>query len=134
MKNKCGILIDSSCCYDPQFIIENNVEVVPLSLSDGHNILYTDDNKKIDASTLLSRLDNGEVFKTSATPLGQLQLKIEDMLEKYENVIFLPISSGLSSQYHQSLIIKQDFPDRLFVVNSLSAASANEFILFHLVE
>jgi fatty acid-binding protein DegV len=134
MKNKCGILIDSSCCYDPQFIIENHIEIAPLSLSDGQNILYTDDNKKIDATTLLTRLDNGETFKTSATPLGQLQMKIEDMLEKYETVIFLPISSGLSSQYQQSLIIKQDFPNQLFVINSLSAASANEFILFHLVE
>jgi fatty acid-binding protein DegV len=134
MKSKCGILIDSSCTYAQEFIDNNHIEVVPLSLSDEQQHVYQDDSKVISQQELLARLSKGEIFKTSATPLGQLTLKIEDMLERYETVIFLPISYGLSSQYQQAAIIKNDYPNRLFVIQSQSAVCANEFILHYIVQ
>jgi fatty acid-binding protein DegV len=57
-----------------------------------------DDNKDIPHDKLVLLLENGENFKTSMTPLGQLMDMCDKMFEKYENIIFVPISKGLSGQ------------------------------------
>ncbi|MDR3330401.1 MAG: DegV family protein [Mycoplasmataceae bacterium] len=134
MKKYCGILIDSSCTYDAKFIQQHNVEVAPLSFSDDNNKVYDDDNKEINHEELLKRLDNHEMFKTSATPIGKLMAKVEEMLERYEHVVFLPISLGLSSQYAQSLIVQQDYIGKFFPIKSTSGAIANEFVLYEIVK
>jgi DegV family protein with EDD domain len=134
MKRHLGILIDSACTYDEKFIQANNIEIIPLTFSDPNNQVYDDDNKTISREALLDRLDKNEQFKTAATPMGKLLVKAEEMLEKYEKVIFLPISIGLSSQYTQSLIVQQDLADKFFPIRSTSGAAANEFALYKIVE
>ncbi|MDR1234833.1 MAG: DegV family EDD domain-containing protein [Mycoplasmataceae bacterium] len=134
MKTRIGILIDSSTTYDDAFISQNKIEVIPLSFSDATNKTFKDDNKSITREDLLKRLDNHESFKTSATPIGELMTKVNDMLQNCETVIFLPISSGLSSQYSQSLIIQKEFEGQFFPIRSLSGAAGNEFVLKLIVE
>ncbi|MDR0985984.1 MAG: DegV family protein [Mycoplasmataceae bacterium] len=133
MSNKIGILIDSSSTFNDGFIKSNNIEIIPLSLTDNNNKVY-DDLTDISHEDLLKRLDNGEDFKTSCSQLGKLFNKVDEMLKKYEQVVFLPISMGLSSQYNQSLMVQQEYPNKFFVIKSTSAALANEFILKHLVD
>jgi DegV family protein with EDD domain len=134
MKKSIGILIDSSCTYDETFIKQNEIEIIPLTFSDTKNNLYDDDNKSIKRDELLTRLNNKEMFKTATVSMGKLLNKVEDMLERYEQVIFLPISIGLSSQYTQSLIVQQDLVNKFFPIRSTSAAAANEFVLYKIVE
>jgi DegV family protein with EDD domain len=134
MKKYCGILIDSGCTYDVNFIKKHNIEIIPLSFTDQNNKVYDDDNKEVDQVELLKRLDAHESFKTSATPIGKLMVKVEQMFENYEHVIFLPISVGLSSQYAQSLIVQQDYLGKFFPIKSTSAAIANEFVLNEIVK
>ncbi|MDR0675167.1 MAG: DegV family protein [Mycoplasmataceae bacterium] len=134
MKKRIGVLIDSSCTYDESFIKKHEIEIIPLTFSNEKNQVYDDDNKSITRDKLLESLDQKKIFKTSATPIGKLISKIEKMLEKYEQVIFLPISIGLSSQYMQSLIAQQDFSGKFFPIRSTSAAAANEFILYRIIE
>jgi DegV family protein with EDD domain len=134
MKKRIGILIDSSCTYDDNFVKQHNIEVIPLTFSDAQNQVYDDDNKPHSREKLLGKLDQNEMFKTSATPIGKLMNKVEQMLKIYDQVIFLPISIGLSSQYTQSLIVQQDLMGKFFPIRSTSAAAANEFVLDKIVE
>jgi DegV family protein with EDD domain len=134
MKKQIGILIDSSCTYDEKFLKENSVEIIPLTFSDSQNQVYDDNNNSIDREKLLERLDQKEIFKTAATPIGKLLHKVEEMLNEYEQVIFLPISVGLSSQYAQSLIVQQELIGQFFPIRSTSGASGNEFALYKIVE
>jgi DegV family protein with EDD domain len=133
MKKEFGILIDSAACCDETYLKTNDIHIVPLSLSDSNNKVYEDNGIDLPRDILLSRMDNNESFKTSATPLGKLTVIVEDMLDVYEKVIFVPISEGLSSQYQQSMIIKADHPNNFFVVKSSSAGAATEFLLPHLI-
>jgi fatty acid-binding protein DegV len=71
---------------------------VPISITDSQSKVYQDNNKEIPYETLLKRLSNGENFKTSMTPLGQLMDTVEEMSKEYEEIIFLPVSKGLSGQ------------------------------------
>ncbi|MDR2369300.1 MAG: DegV family protein [Mycoplasmataceae bacterium] len=134
MQKRIGVLVDSSCTYDETFLRQHKIEVIPLSFSDAQNQTYDDDNQSITREKLLERLDQKESFKTSATPIGKLIEKAEQMLKNYDQIIFLPISIGLSSQYMQSLIVQQDLIGKFFPIRSTSGGAANEFVLYKIVE
>jgi fatty acid-binding protein DegV len=70
---------------------------------------------------LFDKIKNGQSFKTSSTPLGILINKIEEMLEKYEKVVFFPICAGLSTQYNAAKMIEEDYNGRFVVVKTVSA-------------
>jgi fatty acid-binding protein DegV len=57
---------------------------------------------------------------------------VEKMFKKYDSVIFLPISKGLSSQWQSAQIIKHEYPN-FYIINSRSAAYTNEIILENIV-
>lgn len=132
-KEFLGIAIDSSCCYDQAFIDKNNIIVLPLCISDETRD-YFDDNVQITHDSIIAGLKNGKSFKTSATQVGRLIATLEDAFTKYENVLIIPISSELSSQYSQIMnIAKPEFPN-LHIINSNTAAIGNEILLKKAVE
>lgn len=134
MNKKVKIFIDSSSTFDKEFLKKNNVSVIPLSLSDMNNQVYSDDGTNMNPNILFKEIANGNKFKTSATPLGVLMTTIEDALDEYDVVYFIPISHGLSSQWNQARMIEEDHPGKFFVIKSTSAALANEFVLYKLID
>jgi DegV family protein with EDD domain len=134
-KKKIGVVIDSSTTYDEKYIKDNNVEILPLCITDvNENKSFNDDGISITHETIIDGLENKKNYKTSATQVGVFLKKMEEMFIKYEDVIFIPISYGLSSQYDQAKnIIKEEFPN-LHIVKSQSGALANEFILENVIE
>ncbi len=134
MQKKVKILIDSSSTFDKKYLDQNNISVVPLSLSDNVDKVYTDDGVSINPEILFNEIEKGNKFKTSCTPLGQLMMAVENALEDNDIVFFIPISHGLSSQYNQAKILEEDYPGRFFVINSTSAAYANEYVCTKLVQ
>lgn len=127
MKQKIGLLVDSSITWDDEFMKKNDIWIAPLSLTDDTLKNYKDDNKDLPRDELLLRLKNGDNFKTSLTPIGQLIEILEEMFKKYDDVVFLPISKGLSSQWQSAQILKKEYSN-LHIIDSQSAAFTNELI------
>ncbi len=134
MNKKVKIFIDSSSTFDKEFLEKNNVGIIPLSLSDMNNQVYSDDGTNMNPNILFKEIANGNKFKTSATPLGILMTTIENALDEYDTVYFIPISHGLSSQWNQARMIEEDHPGKFFVIKSTSAALASEFVLYKLLD
>ena len=134
MSKKIKLFVDSSSTIDDIFFKNNDIGIIPLSLSDSNEKVYDDAPESLSKDDLIKKMDLGLNFKTSSTPFGKLSLAIEEALETHDEVIFLPISSGLSSQYSQSKLIENDFPNRFFIVKSETAAYGNEFIAKNIVE
>lgn len=128
MKNKFIILVDSGCTMPRKLMDKNNIAFVPLSISDQNNKVYPDDGIAITQEQLVSRLESGETFKTSCTQFGILLQKVEELLETNEIVYFIPISSGISSQYNQGRMLEQEFEDRVYTINSNSTGTVTEYI------
>lgn len=128
MNKKVKIIIDSSSTIDKDFIKENNIAVVPLSLSDKNNKVYADDGIQMNPQILFNEINNGNTFKTSCSSPGQVMLTIEDALEENDLVFFIPISYGLSSQYNQIKMLEEEYKDKLYVIKSSNAAFANEYV------
>jgi DegV family protein with EDD domain len=129
MKKPIALLIDSATSYEQSFLEKNDIFIIPLSIRCDDKYDYFDFGDDDTRKKILNLLSQNVKFKTSATPLGKMLTKIQELYESYENIIFLPISSGLSSQYSQAQIIKQEFPNNFYIINSTNAGIANELVL-----
>lgn len=97
MKNTI-IILDSSSGLDAQKAKEIGFEFLPLQI-DIDGTTYKDGiDIKSDNLFDIFTLDS-KVAKTSSTPLGYIQSLFEKLSNEYENVVYFPISTHLSSQY-----------------------------------
>lgn len=133
MKKPYVIMLDSSACTPQEIIKKYNFEVLPLSISDQNGKVYAD-GLDINQREMVKMIQEGYNFKTSATPLGILITKIEDLLEEYEKIIFIPIACGISSQYQTAKSLEEDYEGRFFVVKTSQAIAANEWTAIYVNE
>ncbi|MDR2568623.1 MAG: DegV family EDD domain-containing protein [Mycoplasmataceae bacterium] len=140
MLNKnIAILVDSSVQIEESFCKENHIFSVPLSLSyssadttdSNSQKALLDDGKEITREKLFSLQEENKSFKTASTPLGILTVKVEELLETYDQVVFFPISHGLSGQYASSLIVKADLDDqnKFHTVKTTLCVDATFFVI-----
>lgn len=61
--------------------------------------------------------DNADI-KTSQPSPGDLTALWDEVLQKYESIVHIPMSSGLSSSYQTAHMLAQDYEDRVQVVNN----------------
>lgn len=133
MKKKIAYIVDTSCSLSEDLKKNKDVYVIPLLLTDQDGKTYKD-GIDLDMAKMIQAIDAGKVFKTSASNLGALTLLIEDLLESYEKVIFIPIAQGISCQYQQSVILREEFEDKLFIVKNNTAVYGSEYLLNYLME
>jgi DegV family protein with EDD domain len=83
------------------------------------------DGITIDQPTLCSAMRSGKNIKTSTPPLGEIIEYFEGLFSKgYDRIIHFTISSKLSSMYDLFCnVAKNNFPDKLFVVDSYGLTS-----------
>jgi DegV family protein with EDD domain len=124
----CIFVIDSASSYDLEFLKNNNVVLLPLSIINNAGRAFADDGCDITQETIIKELNATNTFTTSSTVLGMLMDKFEELSARYEKVIYIPISSGLSGQVNQVKMIQRQFPN-ILIVNTVGAASLNEFLL-----
>ena len=124
------IVVDSNCDLPPEFIRENEIEVIPMPFEiDGtpHKLGYW---QMISASDFYNALRNGSVAKTSQiNPQTYVEIFTE-YAKQEKDAIFLVLSSGLSSTYQSAVLalaeIKETYPDcNIFAIDSLNASSGH---------
>ncbi|ATZ17051.1 fatty acid-binding protein DegV [Williamsoniiplasma luminosum] len=121
---KIGILIDSSAIIDANNFEGTNIEVIPLHITsaDGIDILDTPANvKKINFWELIK---NGKQFKTSQASPGELEVKYNEMLKKYDHVIHIPITGNLSSMLSTAMVVARsdEFKNTVTVIENKTIA------------
>ena len=60
----------------------------------------------------------GAIMQTSQPSIGKLMNLFEELLESHDEVVYLPMSSGLSGSYQSACMLAEDYPNRVFVVNN----------------
>lgn len=101
MNKKFCILTDSSCSKELLQNVGGHIQILPLSISDGEDQEYVDD---FEPDKFIELLKSHKSFKTSATPMGKMFEYFENLSAQYDLVIYLSISSHLSSQFSQAQI------------------------------
>lgn len=105
---KIAYLVDSSsgCHEDPQ----NDIYLVPLSIIETNNgqEKFYKSGIDITLNDLQKKLDSGSKFKTGQTSIGEVEEKVNKLLEKYDLVIGIPIDSQLSGTYQSWKMIENE--------------------------
>jgi len=114
---------DTSCIVDYEIMKKYDISVFALNvIVDGEEFL---DGITINQETLKDAMRSGKNIKTSTPPLGEIIEYFEKLFEKgYDKIIHFTISSKLSSMYDLfCTVAKNNFPDKLFVVDSYALSS-----------
>lgn len=129
MKKKIGIVTDSSSGLTIKDFEEmKNIGFCPLLVSFGEDETFEDDPRTFKEEKFIERIkESSQIAKTSQTPLGKINTIWEEMLKKFEKIIFIPLSKGLSGQYNTASILAKEpnFKNKVYVFDSNGVAIIN---------
>ncbi|AJK51685.1 DegV family protein [Mycoplasma capricolum subsp. capripneumoniae] len=114
---KIAVLTDSS--FDGKVSDYQDLYVIPLMIVTQDNQTYYDDENL--SKDKFYNLLNTQVLKTSQASPGDMLKMWDELLTKYDQVVFLPISKGLSGQYNTFKMLQQTeekYENKVFVCDT----------------
>lgn len=123
MKKKLGILTDSHSSIDPATAQSLGVRVLPMPFTiDGEDYL---ENVTLSREEFFARQAEGAQISTSQPAPGDVLAFWDKALEDYEQVLYFPLTSGLSGacQTAKNLALDEPYAGRVFVVDNGRIAS-----------
>lgn len=139
-ENKYGIILDACVDIDPKYVEENDITVVPMEIEvDGKRYLRYYDDREISHKDFVQLLAEGKIAKTSMINPAQWKQVMVEALKKYDEILVIPFSSGLSGTYSSALsaieLVKEELPDaKISLVDTLSASAKYTNVAFAAVE
>lgn len=113
------IVIDSTTDMIPE--LQGRVKVVPLSIRFGEEEYI--DGVTINTTEFYEKLGNGGVLPTTSQPTPAAFADVyEEMVSAGDSVIVITIASKLSGTYQSATIAAEDYPGKVFVVDSRNVA------------
>jgi fatty acid-binding protein DegV len=105
---KYGILVDSGgIIIDDNAIKNTNIHVIPLHVILGDKTEFLDTPENIKKYDVFTRVSNKEEITTSMASPGELEVKYDEMLKKYDHILHITITpnlSGMKDVAHRSRI------------------------------
>lgn len=114
--SKIKVITDSSADITEEQAKELGIDVVrmPISLDDIEYVEAID----IDRDTFIQKMRGGAVAKTSQATLGWVKKVWDKALSEADEVIYVPLSSGLSGSYASSCMLAQtEYAGRVTVLD-----------------
>lgn len=126
------IFVDSTCDLPKEYLDENNVTLIPLGVS-FDDVVYRD-GVDISADTLYKKVDEtGKLPKTSAITIHEFTNEFKKYIDEYD-ILYISISSGMSSTYQNAYIASQEFEGRVVVFDSMNLSSAIGLLICKAIE
>ena len=127
------VITDTSANLDQQWLIENDVPVIPFHYYVGGKDNTCTNTRGFDGAAFYSAMRAGEKVTTSQiTPQAYLDT-FRPILEAGQDILFVSMSSGISGSYSQSQFatreLKEDFPERTIHTVDTYGASLGEGLL-----
>jgi len=115
---KIGIVTDSHSGIMPTEAQERGISVLPMPFYFGNDCFY--ENLDITREDFFKRLARGEKVSTSQPSPEQVMRYWDMALEEYEEILYIPLSSGLSGSCNTAIMLAQDEPyeGRVHVVDN----------------
>lgn len=113
---KIAVVTDSNSGIMQQDAQKLGIYVVPMP--------FTINNKDYEEGINLTQdmffelLEQGANVSTSQPSIGKLSALFETLLETYDEIVYMPMTSGLSGSYQSAKMLAEDYNNRVFVVNN----------------
>lgn len=122
------IIVDSASDITTAYAKENRIGFVPLKTTLG-NQEYRD-GIDIVPDAFYDKLEaNKELARTSQVNPGEFAEVFEQAVAAGDEVVVITISSGLSGTYQSAVIAASNYPDKVFVVDSLTATAGEQVLI-----
>ncbi len=132
MSKKILIVTDSSNTISQDDAIKYDIKIIPFYIIRSDSQMFVDDNAQITMDTMLKQIDEGFGFTTSTIPPEVLKDFFIQEFKTYDQIIMLPISGGMSSQYFHAKSLEKEFPDKLFVFDTREIGVIIESLCIHI--
>ena len=114
--SKVAILTDSNSGITQEEAEQAGIYVFPTPVYINDEVFY----EGVDLTTdqFFARQAEGAEIKTSMPVVGDVIDKWESLLEEYDEVVYIPLSGGLSSSCETAIMLAEDYDGKVQVVNN----------------
>lgn len=113
---KVAIVTDSNSGITQRQGVEMGIYVIPMPFMINGDTFYEDIN--LIQSNFYEKLEEGGEISTSQPSPADLLDLWKNLLEEYDEVVHIPMSSSLSSSCETAMMLAGDFPGNVWVVNN----------------
>lgn len=134
------IIVTDSCCDLPyQYIIDNKIEMVPLTITINNSEKKDDLAKTGEYEGFYEQILAGQMPKTSQINVYEFKEVFLKHLKENKSVLYIGFSSALSGCVNSARMavdeIKEEIPDaKIAVVDSKCASMGEGLLIYHAVE
>ena len=114
--SKVVIVTDSNSGITQAEAKELDVVVMPMPFYINEEMFYEDID--LTQEQFYERLAEGGDIKTSMPLVGDVTDKWDELLKEYDEIVHIPMSSGLSSSCETAYMLSQDYDGKVQVVNN----------------
>ena len=114
---KIAIMTDSNSGITQEQGRELGISVIPMPFYIDEELFYEDIN--LTQEEFYERLEKNASITTSMPAVGDVLERWNTLLQSFDQVVYIPMSSGLSSSCETAVLLAQeDYEGRVFVVNN----------------
>lgn len=116
MKQKIAVVTDSNSGITQRQAAEYGVHVLPMPFMIDDETFYEDIN--LDQKRFYEKLEGGADVVTSQPAPDSVLTLWEKLLKDYDEIVHIPMSSGLSGSCQSAVMLARDFDGKVQVVNN----------------
>ena len=116
MKEKVAVLTDTNSGIMGDEAEKKGIYVMPMPVIIEDEIFYEGQN--LTEEQFYSALEEGKKISTSQPAPGDLLEKWEELLSAYEQVLYIPMSAGLSNSCASATALSREFGGRVCVADN----------------
>ena len=114
--SKVIVVTDSNSGITPDEAKKLVVEVIPMPFYIDEHMYY--ENIDLTQEQFYEKLTAGGDIKTSMPLVGDVTDKWDELLKENDEIVYIPMSSGLSSSCETAYMLSQDYDGKVQVVNN----------------
>lgn len=114
--NKIAIVTDSNSGLKPSEVEGRNIYIVPMPfLIDGEEYF---EGINLDNDGFYEKLNSGSSVSTSQPSIFSIQNLWDELLKKYDHIIYMPMSSGLSASCENAKKLAENYTSKVYVIDN----------------
>ena len=114
--SKIAVATDSNSGITQEQAREYGVHVIPMPFFIDGETFYEDVN--LTQEQFYVKLEGNAEISTSMPAVGDVTDFWDELLKEYDEVVYIPMSSGLSSSCETAMMLSQDYEGKVQVVNN----------------